>query len=272
MRMPKSGTKAAAAVAAALLMMGGLMGLGGAAVASSGIHHPPADKTTVLCGLDQHLITSTGIDVRNNSNGRWRQCLTNFYGNPGFMITKSTVNQPWAAFPNTFAGCEISVCSPDSGMPVRVRQIRSLTSTWQFWVPRRWKGNAAYDIWFDPKPRTSGEDTGAEVMVWLDTNGLWRAPGPIVKIDGTYWVEARWTAQAGTRRWHYIRFWRLHQKEAVRNLNLLPFFRYAERVHNVAPAWWLTSVEAGYELWSGGLRIHTFQFAVHLKAKSPRRT
>jgi hypothetical protein len=50
-----------------------------------------------------------------------------------------------------------------------------------------WKGYAAYDIWFDPRPRTSGKDTGAEIMLWLDASRYGKPGGRKVRIDGAWW-------------------------------------------------------------------------------------
>ena len=236
--------------------------------ANASMERHPRD-VTVLCGQDAHMITRTGVDIRNNNFNGEPECLTNWNGNPGFMITKSGAHTPWAAFPNTFVGCEISVCSPDSGMPIQVRNIRSLSTTWRFVLANRWKGNAAYDIWFDPTSRVSGQDTGAEIMLWLNTSKLGMPRGPIATIDGTRWLFSYWIMDHGKgRRWNYLRFWRLSPATYVHNLNLMPFFRLAERYRrSLKPTWWLTGVEAGYELWSGGVGMHTQLYAVNLKSR-----
>lgn len=173
-----------------------------------------------------------------------------------------------AAFPNAFAGCEISVCSPHSGMPIQFRNIRSLSSSWHFAPARSWQGDATYDIWFDPHMRTRGEDTGAEIMIWLDTRKLWMPPGPNVQIDGSQWRVSHWIAHSKRgRSWRYLRFWRLRQVTIVRNLDLMPSLDYAHRHRHIRASLWLTSVEAGYELWSGGVGMHTRLFAVSLEAR-----
>jgi len=184
------------------------------------------------------------------------------------MITKSGAHSPWAAFPNAFVGCEISVCSPGSGMPIQVRKIRSLSTSWRFVPAKTWQGNAAYDIWFNPTFRVHGQDTGAEIMLWLDTSKLGMPHGPIVTIDGTQWLFSYWVMNHGGKRWNYLRFWRLGNATSVRDLDLMPFFAFAERYRrSLKPAWWLTGVEAGYELWSGGVGMHTQLYSVKLTSK-----
>ena len=260
-----------ALTAALLAVTVSLAGTAGAAVAGGPgpPQTPDSHVITTLCGMDQHLITNTGVDIRNNNFSGEPECITNWYGNPGFMITKSGLHAPWAAFPNAFVGCEISVCSPHSGMPIQVKNIKSLTSTWRYSIGGRWQGNAAYDIWFNPTYRHSGLDTGTEIMIWLATSGLDFAAGPIVTIDGNRWLVSRWVMHHSVT-WYYVRFWHVGTVMYVRNLNLLPFLSYAEQVRNLSTNWWLTSVETGYELWSGAVGMNTTLFAVNLEAKPER--
>lgn len=256
-----------AALVAVAAAVGGLPGSANASAAGSSAKF--RGEVTVLCQKDAHLITRTGVDIRNNNFQGEPECITNWNDNPAFMITSSGAHTPWAAFPNAFVGCEISVCSPNSGMPIQVKNIRALSTTWRFVPAKRWQGNAAYDIWFNPWYRTSGEDTGAEIMIWLDSSRLYIPRGPIVNVDGTRWLLSSWIMSRGRgKTWRYFRFWRLGKVTSIRNLNLMPFLTFAERYHHgLKPAWWLTGVEAGYELWSGGVGMHTQLFAVNLKSK-----
>lgn len=229
-----------------------------------------AHRVTWLCRRDQHMISRTGIDIRNNNFRREPECLANRGGAPGFVVAGSGANtkDKVAAFPNTFAGCETSVCSPRSGMPARVRDIRSLSSTWDFSPARRWKGDAAYDIWFDPGPRTRGQDTGAEIMIWADTRGLGRPSGHAVKIDGAQWRYS-WHRAANSRgqSWNYLLFWKASPSDRISNLPLKPFVTYAEWRHRILPRWYLTAVEAGFELWSGGTGARTEDYSVSLTSR-----
>lgn len=256
-------------VAALVAVAAAVGGLPSTASASPTGAMKSSTEVTVLCREDAHLITRTGIDIRNNNFQGEPECLTNWNDNPGFMITRSGAHTPWAAFPNAFVGCEISVCSPNSGMPIQVKNIKALSTTWRFVPAKRWQGNAAYDIWFNPWYRTSGQDTGAEIMIWLDTSQLYMPNGPILKIDGTKWVLSSWIMSRGKgKTWRYYRFWRLGKVTYVRNLNLMPFLTFAEHyLHGLRTAFWLTGVEAGYELWSGGVGMHTQLYAVNLKSK-----
>lgn len=227
-----------------------------------------ARHVTWLCGRDQHMISRTGIDIRNNNFRHEPECLANRGGAPGFVVAGSGAHTKDAAFPNTFAGCETSVCSPRSGMPARVRDIRSLTSTWHYAPAHRWKGDATYDIWFDPRPRTRGQDTGAEIMIWTDTRGLGRPAGHAVKIDGAQWRYS-WHRAANKhgQSWNYLLFWKASPSDRIDSLPLKSFVTFAEWRRLVLPRWYLTGVEAGFELWSGGTGARTEDYTVSLASR-----
>jgi len=106
-------------------------------------------------------------------------------------------------------------------------------------------------------------------MIWLRT-----PPGyPIgrrVYVRGigwfmyTHWLTGHKQCDKAGRcylqTWQYIQFRFLHTTHAVRRLRLLPFIQFAIGVGLISPSWWLTSVHAGYELWSGGRGLSTTWF------------
>jgi hypothetical protein len=65
---------------------------------------------------------------------------------------------------------------------------RSLSTTWRFVLANRWKGNDAYDIWFDPTSRVTGQDTGAEIMRRV------RSPARRPRNQGIRCVVSVWPA------------------------------------------------------------------------------
>jgi hypothetical protein len=254
-----------------VVVLGGAIGVGAASAAISpavSIH-----GTNKICGNDAHIDTVTRVDIRNNDDSNSPLCLTVWYHKPNFQITTSRVNTPWGAFPNAFIGCEISVCSPHSGLPMQVSNVRTASSTWHYhFGSGPFAGNAAYDIWFDPKPITSGQvNHGAEIMVWVGSHGLGSPVGTPVYIDGTWWDFSHWTASHGGRTWNYVRFWRQKQTLSV-NLNLKNFFSYTENKHLLSSRWYLTAIETGYEICRGGYGIHTLWFSASVtpwKAPTP---
>lgn len=269
-----------AGLAGLVVLLSGVTGVAALAAANpttvSPTASPAADThaVTKMCNMDQHVTTITRVDIRNNNFLGQPMCLTNYYFKPNFVISSSGLHSPWAAYPNAFVGCEISVCSPESGMPIQVKNVKHLTSSWQYHPGGTWQGNAAYDIWFNPTKMTTGQvNHGAEVMIWLNSDGVGSAAasGKRVTIDGTTWAVSYWTANHGGRTWNYVRYWRLSPTLSVTNLNLLPFFSYTENnLHKLSTNWWLTAVEAGYELWKGGVGMHTLNYSVSLNPAPPK--
>lgn len=250
------------------VVLGGSLGADGAADATNDAVRPSVSihGTTKICGKDAHIVTVTRVDVRNNNFRGEPMCLTVWPRMPNFQITASGLNEPWAAFPNAFVGCEVSVCSPHSPMPIQIRNIRQAHSSWHYHPGGPWTGNAAYDIWFNPTRMTLGQvNHGAEIMIWLNQNGIGEPGGTGAHIDGTRWAYTHWVAKHGRLTWNYIRFWRLSRTLSVKNLNLKSFIGYAEAKHLLSSTWWLTSVESGYELWRGGVGMHTLWYSVDVK-------
>jgi hypothetical protein len=219
---------------------------------------------TTICGKDQHIVTIERVDIRNNNFLGEPMCLTNFYYKADFQITSSGLHDPWAAYPNAYVGCEqFAPCTPESPMPIQVSNIRQAYSSWHYHPGGPWTGNAAYDIWFAPKKQTNAPvDHGAEVMIWLNQNNVGAPSGIPVFIDGTWWDFTWWEANHDGRTWNYVRFWRTSPTLRVTNLNLKTFFAYAESQGLLSSKWWLTAVESGYELWNGGVGMHTLWYSV----------
>ena len=76
--------------------------------------------------------------------------------------------------------------------------------------------DASYDIWFDPTPRTDGQNTGAELMIWLNHTGSVQPVGSEVATVTT-WPAATWDVWFGNSGWNvvsYVRQQRDHARSA----------------------------------------------------------
>jgi Glycosyl hydrolase family 12 len=253
-----------AGTAALAVVLGGSADVAATAMtASANGSASVSSSVTTICGKDQHIVTTPRVDIRNNNWQGMPMCLTNHGLGANFTITASGLDEPWAAYPNAFVGCEISVCSPHNPMPIEVSNIRQAYSSWQYHPGGPWTGNAAYDIWFNPTPMTTGQvNHGTEIMLWLDASHVGHSDAPLVSIDGTRWHFDTWTTHHGSLSWHYVRFWRATPTLSVTNLNLQPFFAYTESRGLLKTTWYLTAVEAGYELWQGAIGMQTKNFSV----------
>jgi len=229
---------------------------------------------STLCLKNQHLIVHSRFGARYQiRNAYWRgqrrQCIHNSGDRDNFRVTQRPGFDPAGrvvAFPNIFRGCAWNVCSPKAGIPIKVSAISPLVTTWHTRenAPGTW--NAAYDIWFGKKRMTTGQATGAELMIWLNHHGRCCAlqhGAPKVWIAGRPFRLSHWIArrQNGVS-WHYIQFRMIHKTWHVDHLRLRPFIRRCVRLGLIRPWWWMENVEAGFELWSGGQGLATTRFGV----------
>lgn len=261
-----------AAVAAIVLA---LMTSAVPALAGGGSGSGPVGLQTI-CGLDHRVMqnASGGIEVISRPNPfgtTWHLCIRLSGSRPGFRIT---TNVPFTgqvqAFPFTGVGCAYWLCSDGTDLPRRVRGLSPrIESSWTWRGTTNGLWNAAYDIWFDTRDQITTQDNGAELMIWLRTPPGY-PPGRMVWIPGIGWFRfMHWVTghevcgkrgQCRRQTWHYIQFRFPHTVHGVRGLRLMPFIRFAIRQGLISPSWWLTSVHAGYELWSGGRGLATTWF------------
>jgi hypothetical protein len=102
-------------------------------------------------------------------------------------------------------------------------------------------------------------------MLWLRTNGLGRpVAAHSLLIDRRRWQVEHWftTNPASSGRWPLVIFQMVRPRGDVKHLALMPFFRRVEAMGLLHRSWWLTAVEAGFEVWRGGAGLRTTSFWV----------
>jgi glycosyl hydrolase family 12 len=230
----------------------------------------PRPVTLRLCRRLQHVAAvdahGAGVVVRNDNYGGRRECLANVNRRANFAVVLSAARRAGyeaGAFPNIFYGCSWGICSRGTTLPRRLSRLRHPVTSWYTAgrPPGRW--DAAYDIWFARHRHTSGQDRGAEIMLWLRTGGLGRpAATHGLLIDDQRWQLEHWTTtnRASGRRWPLIIFRMIHPRGYVKRLALMPFFHTAEALGLLHRSWWLTAIEAGFEVWRGGTGLRTTLF------------
>jgi hypothetical protein len=231
----------------------------------------PEAHTSTLCKSYEHIVVQRRSEhyvVRNDNFGHFSECLANRNGSPNFAVVTSGARggpiEP-VAFPNIFVGCSWGICSPRTHLPLRVAKIKSLLTTWHTKAKAKGTWGAGYDIWFDRSPVTSGQSGGAELMIWLSSRGVSNNTGPVVKVNGQKWRLEHWVTHGHGKKWNYIQFRRVKPTDKVTKLDVRKFIATAQRRGLIHGSWWLTSVEAGFEIWRGGVGLRTTQFAVHIQ-------
>jgi hypothetical protein len=199
--------------------------------------------------------------VQNNEWGaNDGQCIS--VSDNGFAITAGNHNVPTngapAGYPSIYAGCHYGNCSSGSGLPLQVSAFGTLSSSVNYTTAGGY-WNASYDLWFDPNPNQSGQNTGAELMIWGSHQG---PPQPIGSKVGTASLAgANWDVWVGNIGWNVISYVRQQTTNSL-NLNLAEFANDAVRRGQVQNSWYLTSAQFGFEPWQGGpgLAVNSFSF------------
>lgn len=230
-----------------------------------------ASADTVIC--EQYGSTTVGnYKVQNN---RWgtnaTQCIN--VTSTGFRITQQdgTGNLSGApvSYPSIFLGCHYDNCSPGF-TPRRVNEIASANTSISLSYPSGGTWDAAYDIWLNADSNTSGvQDT--EIMVWLNHQGSIQPIGSqtgTVNIAGRSW--AVWTGSNGSN--NVVSY--VSTGISSISFNVMDFVRdtFTRGSHYGNNTWYLTSIQAGFEPWIGGVGLSVNSFSASVTGGTPQTT
>lgn len=234
-----------------------------ALVAGTFVAASPAAADVTIC--EKYGITSiqSGRYVVQNNN--WgddtTQCI-NVTGT-GFTITTASHNKPTngapGSYPSVYFGCHYGNCSAGSGLPLQANagSFGGINTSVSMGYVSSGVWDAAYDIWFDPTPRTDGQNTGAEIMIWLNKLGSIQPVGS--QIGTVNLAGATWNVWFGNIGWNVISYVR---QSATSSMNFAVDTFYGDAVSRgyAQRSWYLTSIQAGFEPWVGqtGLTVNSF--------------
>jgi hypothetical protein len=227
---------------------------------------PSASADTQIC--DQYGSTTVGgkYVVQNN---RWgttaTQCIN--VTSTGFSITRqdgvgNTSGAP-VSYPSIFLGCHYSNCSPGSPLPAKISGISSAPTSISLTYPGSGTYDAAYDIWLNADTNVSGvQDT--EIMVWLNHTGSIQ---PIGSQTGTANIAGRtWAVWTGNNGGNNVVSY-VQTGISSLSFDVMAFVRDTFTRGSVYgnTSWYLTSVQAGFEPWIGGvgLAVNNFSASVN---------
>lgn len=230
----------------------------------------PAAAAPVICEkFGATSILNDQFIVMNNVWGADTQQCIDVNQSGGFRVTTAAHSKPTngapAAYPAIYAGCHWAAtpadCSTGSGLPMQANTsgFGNVRSSVSMTYPSSGIWNAAYDIWFDPTPRTNGQNTGAELMIWLNFQGTIQPIGSQVAtvnlLGGTWQV---WFGNVG---WNVITYRRVGATNSL-NFAIDQFYGDAVSRGFAQRAWYMTSVQAGFEPWVGGtgLTVNSFTY------------
>lgn len=246
-----------------------VVGAGGAVAGTAVVGAAPAG--TVIC--DQYGSTSSPDGRYIVQNNRWgtstEQCITVTAG--GFTLSTSNANVPTngapASYPSIYWGCHYGNCTPGFS-PVRADSAAfgGIGTSVGMSYPSGGQWDAAYDIWFDPTARTTGQNTGAEIMVWANHLG---APQPVgSRIATVSLAGGTWDVWFGNIGWNVVSYVRTSGTGSL-SFPVSTFFTDAVSRGYASRSWYLTSIQAGFEPWTGGTGLAVTSFAVTTGGGTP---
>jgi hypothetical protein len=239
---------------------------------TAGVASPPAAQAASTCEKFASIPIQNGrYIVQNNVWGAdTTQCINTT--NSGFSVTQANHNKPTngapASYPSVYYGCHYANCSSGSGLPLQASTstFAGLRSSVSMSYPGSGTWDAAYDIWFDPTPRTDGQNTGAEIMIWLNRQGSIQPVGS--RVGTANIAGGTWDVWFGNIGWNVVSYVRT---SATSGLDFTVNDFYSDTVNRGYGQrnWYLTSIQAGFEPWIGGTGLAVNNFSVTSGGSNP---
>jgi len=217
---------------------------------------------------DQYGNTDINGKIYVVQNGMWNpspggtQCLSVDNVTGAYTVTTQTnisTNGSPASYPFIYQGCHFGYCTTGSDLPLQVGKIKTAQSSWSVTTISTGVWNVAFDIWINTTPTTPNGADGAEIMIWLNS----RSMTPYGHNEGTTLVSGSpWSVTHTKFDVPFIVYRSKTDLASVSNLGIKAFLDDAVSRGWIESDWYLISVEAGFELWSGGegMRTNSFSF------------
>ncbi|MER7930783.1 MULTISPECIES: RICIN domain-containing protein [unclassified Streptomyces] len=234
------------------------------------VHPGTARADTQICDqFGSTKIAGGRYVVQNNEWGDTSPQCINVTGS-GFDITTASHNVPTngapAAYPSVYAGCHYTNCSTGSGLPLQVSAFGNPQTTVAYHTAGgSW--DAAYDIWFDTSPNPSGQNNGAELMIWGSHAGPPQPAGAKVgtaTFEGATWDVWEGRLSNGGISWNVVSYVRQQTTNAL-DVHIRDFTDDVTARGYMSRSWYMTSVQFGFEPWVGGtgLGVDSFSFTAN---------
>ncbi|MEU8009165.1 GH12 family glycosyl hydrolase domain-containing protein [Micromonospora parva] len=223
-----------------------------------------ASADTLICEQYGSTTIQGRYVVQNNRWGTTAQQCINVTSN-GFEITtlngSSPTNGAPTAYPSVFFGCHYTNCSPGTNLPIQVSQISSATSSISYRYVSGATYNASYDIWLDPSPKRDGVNQ-MEIMIWLNRQGPIQ---PIGSVVGTTNLAGRtWEVWRGSNGSNNVISYVAQSAISSLNFSVLDFINDTRNRGAITNSWYLTSIQAGFEPWQGGVGLAVTSFSANV--------
>lgn len=199
--------------------------------------------------------------VQNNAWGtNETQCIS--VTDSGFTITQadgssSTSGAP-KSYPSVYLGCHYTNCSPGTNLPKQINTVSSAPSQISYTYADNAVYNASFDIWLDPEPQTDGVSQ-TEIMIWLNRVGPIQ---PIGSQTGTATVAGQsWEVWQGSNGMNDVISFVAPSAMGSLSFDVMEFVDQAIGAGLATDQWYITSIQAGFEPWEGGVGLGVNSFS-----------
>ncbi|WP_037914730.1 GH12 family glycosyl hydrolase domain-containing protein [Actinacidiphila yeochonensis] len=222
-----------------------------------------AHAATSTCDPEGTIAAGAYIVQANEWNSTLQQCVS-YSGGTSWSVdtanfSTSTSGAP-ATYPSIYKGCHWGDCTSGSGLPIKISDLGSATSSWSTVQPSSGAYDVAYDLWINSTPTTVGQPDGTEIMIWLNSRG---GVQPFGGKTGTSTAAGHnwdvWTGQQTS--WKIISYVLQGGATSVSGLDVKALINDAVGRGSVNPAHYLIDAEAGFEIWQGGQGLATTGFS-----------
>jgi hypothetical protein len=227
----------------------------------------PATQTT-LCNSQTAAAGGGAYILQNDEWGSSEpECISTDGGADFTLASDSIANATSTApggYPSLYKGCHWGACTTGSGLPLQVSALTTgkVTTSWTTTQPGTGSYDVAYDIWFNQTPTTTGQPNGAELMIWLNHNGTVQPYGSQIATVST--GGHTYDLWFGNQGWNTISYALTTGTTSVTNLDIDQIVADAVSRGYIQKTWYLIDVEAGFELWQGGVGLTTKTFTVNI--------
>ena len=249
-------------VAALVVVAGG--------IAAPIINASVAQADTAIC---EQYGSTTIQDKYIVANNRWgsdaEQCIN--VTSTGFSITSqqgSTSGGAPLSYPSIYVGCHYDSCSPGTNLPMQLSEVASVPSSIDYTYTSG-TFDAAYDVWMDPTAKTTGVNE-MEMMIWFNRQG---GVQPVGSSVGTTTIGGlSWDVWTGNNGGNDVVSYVASSTLASWSFDILDFVNDVDARTQVTTSWYLTSVQAGFEPWSGGVGLAVNSFSADVNTGTPTPT
>jgi len=237
-----------------------------AAIGVSLVVATPAQAVTI-CEQFGTVVSGNYVIMNNRWGSSSPQCINTTAS--GFTITQQdgTGNLSGApvSYPAIYLGCHYSNCSPNSPLPAQISTMGNANTSISLSYPSSGTYDAAYDIWINADTNVSGvQDT--EIMIWLNHTGSIQPVGAntntTVNLAGRSWQV--WVGSNGQN--NVVSYVGTPAGITSLSFNARDFILDAiTRGSNFGTtSWYLTSMQAGFEPWIGGVGLTVNSFSASI--------